>query len=146
MRKPTQFETRRLDESLAQAVPTGNHDLRFDLGLPSKIALIVNSNEAKIVLHLVEPIIIGRSFPEDTTIAFLDLQMFRGDAHGVSRQHLRMWKETGAVYVEDLRSLNHTRLNQVVVEPNVAHRVHHGDQLALGDLKLEIEFIFDQLA
>lgn len=122
------------------------NDLAVDIGVPSKIALVVKTMQAKIILHVADPIIIGRAFTEHEVSPFLDLQLFGADDLGVSRKHLRLWSENGELFIEDLASLNHTHLNGIRLEEFSPQRIRHGDQIVLGGFELRVEFIFDFLA
>ncbi|MBK8020900.1 MAG: FHA domain-containing protein [Chloroflexi bacterium] len=140
------MQTRKLDDAALQHEAFVRNELAVDVGVPSKIALVVKHMQTKIVLQIVDPILIGRSFPEDSTPPFLDLQLFGADALGVSRNHLRLSSTNGEVSIEDLGSLNRTRLNGTLLEPHILERIRHGDQIALGGLVLKVEFIFDLLS
>ena len=59
-----------------------------------------------------------------------DLPGIRTDI--ISRRHLEFWGEVGAVWVEDLGSMNGTYVNGVRIAPHTATRLARGDILSLG--------------
>lgn len=146
MVQPQQTQTRKLREIELPTDAEGQADLSIDIGVPSKIALVIKHMQVKLIFPVVEPMILGRSRSEGDGNSFIDLQHFGADDLGVSRKHMRLWSENGELFVEDLASLNHSRLNNIILDPQTPQRIRHGDQIALGGLELKVEFIFDFLA
>lgn len=116
-----------------------------EIGIPTKIALVVKNMQAKIILQVTEPIELGRSISENETTSFLDLHPFGAENLGVSRKHLRLWSENGELFVADLASTNGTHFNGIHLEPHTPQRIHHADRIKIGGLELEVEFIVEML-
>lgn len=146
MVQPQHMQTRKLSAIDLPLDPSAQSDLSIDIGVPSKIALVIKHMQVKIIFPIVEPMIIGRSRTEGDGVAFIDLQHFGADDLGVSRKHMRLWSENGELFIEDLASLNRSRLNGILLEGHSPQRIRHGDQIVLGGLELKVEFIFDFLA
>lgn len=146
MYQPQQMQTRKLSEIDLPPDAAAQDDLSIDIGVPSKIALVIKHMQVKIIFPVVEPMTLGRSRAEGDGASFIDLQHFGADDLGVSRKHMRLWSENGELFIEDLASLNHSRLNGTLLEGHTPQRIRHGDQIALGGLELKVEFIFDFLA
>ena len=79
-----------------------------------------------------ERIIIGRKDrgkkPE------VDLAPYGGIEQGVSRQHAVITFDNGCYYIEDLKSVNATLLNNFRLFPGQPYPLKHGDQLEFGAL------------
>jgi pSer/pThr/pTyr-binding forkhead associated (FHA) protein len=116
-----------------------------EIGVATKIALVVKNMRAKIILQVVDPLVIGRLDSENDTKLFIDLSPFGAELLGVSRRHLRLWSENNQLFVEDLASTNGTLFNGVRLPKNTPQRIHHGDQITLGGFEIEIEVIVDML-
>ncbi len=117
-----------------------------EIGAGTKIALVVKNVRAKIILQVIDSILIGRSFTENDPKPFIDLHPFNAEELGVSRKHLRLWSQNQELFIEDLASTNGTFFNGTQLSKNIPQRIHHGDQIRLGGLELEIEVIVDMLS
>lgn len=119
----------------------------LDIGVlrPWRIGLLIKQLGLKVIADITETITIGRSTTDIIPPPFIDLRPFGAEALGVSRKHLRITLEGDMLYVEDNRSANGTFLNGQRLEANVRHSVRHGDEIALGLMEIEIEFLFDPL-
>ena len=56
----------------------------------------------------------------------------------VSRRHCQITKEFEKYYIEDLKSLNHTYVNGIMLHPGEQIELHPGDHLRLADLEFEL--------
>lgn len=145
MRNPQSLKTRKLSEgSLTESVERKSA-LALEIGIPRKLALVYEKMQASIIFPLVKPVVIGRLSSEQEVGTTLDLGVFGAEHLGVSRTHIRLWPENEGVFIEDLGSLNGTRVNGVVLVPHTPQRIYHADQIKLGGLELKIEFILDPL-
>lgn len=142
---PQNLQTRPLGNS--ELIPEAIFKDRFsgEMGVATKIALVVKNMRAKIVLQVVAPIVIGRLDSENETKSFIDLNPFGAELLGVSRRHLRLWAENNQLFIEDLASTNGTLFNGVKLPNNTPQRIHHSDQITLGGFEIEIEFIVNML-
>ena len=73
--------------------------------------------------------VVGRN-PFESTIVL--------DHTEVSRRHFRLFARETAVFVEDLHSLNGTKLDRVPLRPGVAVAMRHGAVLHVGGLALTV--------
>ena len=58
------------------------------------------------------------------------------NARTASRQHCRLFVEEDAFFLEDLGSMNGTRLNETEVKPGNVHRLTPGDVISAGRVAL----------
>src|SRR4051794_40000034 len=70
-----------------------------EIGVATKIALVVKKLKAKIILQVINPIILGRSDSENEMKSFIDLNPFGAELYGVSRRHLRLWSENNELFI-----------------------------------------------
>lgn len=64
----------------------------------------------------------------------VDLAPYGGIEQGVSRQHAVITFDNGCYYIEDLKSVNATLLNNFRLFPGQPYPLKHGDQLEFGAL------------
>lgn len=88
--------------------------------------------------------ILGRRSDSPTTgaQADVDLGSYNGFALGVSRNHATVFVKNERLMIKDLSSTNGTRLNDGLCEAGRDYRLHHGDEVTLGRLKMQIHFAF----
>jgi len=146
MTPPRDLKTRPLESPSAIPEAISKDHYSGEIGVATKIALVIKKMKAKIILQVITPIIIGRSDSENEMKSFVDLNPFDAELLGVSRTHLRLWSENNLLFIEDLASTNGTYFNSVRLTKNTPQRIHHGDQITLGKLELEIEVIVDMLS
>jgi two-component system phosphate regulon response regulator PhoB len=83
---------------------------------------------------------IGRSDPQRGVYPDVDLGPHGAQHRGVSRQHAVIIARENRIAVKDLGSVNGTRLNGRVMVPDQEYRLRHGDELEVGELKLQVRF------
>jgi hypothetical protein len=109
-------------------------------GLVAKRQLITFEIEGEqLVVPITDQIVVGRSSDRDNTQPDVDLAPFGANEKGISRGHAQISCNGPLVYVTDLGSLNGTRLNGVVLVPEVARLLRDGDTLQLGKLTLKVK-------
>ncbi len=59
--------------------------------------------------------------------------------HAISRRHAALLNENGIVFLQDLGSMNHSYINDVILEPNQKQVVRNGDRIRLANE----EFVFE---
>jgi hypothetical protein len=106
---------------------------------PGSFALRIASNNRRQIFEMDKEILIGRLDSANRVFPDLDLTADGGVEGGVSRRHSRISFRDGVPYVEDLKSTNHTYLNDMRLEPLVPHPLRHGDELRLGSTLLLVE-------
>lgn len=87
-----------------------------------------------------EAMIIGRSDPQRGIIPTIDLEPYGARTGGVSRQHAVIIVKDNRIKIRDLGSVNGTRLNGYGLSPHQDYRVRHGDELEVGQVKLQVRF------
>src|ERR1041384_7651600 len=91
--------------------------------------LVIQDDEGKttIVPLIRDEISIGRK--EGNTIRLTE--------RNVSRQHARLYRQNGTVYVEDLNSYNGTKINGERLQKRTA--IGEGDSIQIGDYRLSVK-------
>ncbi len=108
--------------------------------LPWVIEFRVVGTAATIQVQVNEMMTIGRSDPQRNIHPDIDLAAHEAQAKGVSRQHAVVIAKDNRIAVKDLGSVNGTRLNGRACKPNLEYRLRHGDELDIGELKLQVRF------
>lgn len=106
---------------------------------PLAVRLRIDGSERAIESALTKAIHLGRLDPASDVFPEIDLTNYNGLEKGVSRRHARILKREGTVVVEDLGSINGTFINGKRLAPYLPEVLHHGDQLQLGKLLIEVE-------
>ena len=112
----------------------------LDAVLPWVIELRVVGTASTIQVRVAEYLSIGRGDPERGIMPEVDLGPYNGYALGVSRQHAAIVTTGSDIIVKDTGSANGTRLNGYHLEPHHGYRLRHGDELAIGQLRLQVLF------
>lgn len=85
-------------------------------------------------------LVIGRRSPESVMIPDVDLAQYNAEAKGVSRLHAALQRHDTTLVLTDMGSLNHTYINGQRVHAHEVRVLHDGDQLQLGQLRVDIFF------
>lgn len=118
-----------------------------DLGgvRPWRVAFLITQVQVELIITLTSALTIGRSDAKSDVAPNIDLKPFGAEQLGVSRRHLNIKLDTEGVMVEDLHSVNGTRLNGTRIEPGRAYVVRHGDQLMIGGMELQVQLLINPL-
>jgi len=82
-------------------------------------------------------ILVGRTDDEETANdLMLELSHYGGESNGVSRVHAAIHDQDGMVYITDLNSTNGTRINGLLLIPELPYRLRETDELQFGNLTL----------
>lgn len=108
--------------------------------LPWVIEFRVVGTASTIQVQVNEAMTIGRSDPQRNIFPDVDLGPHDAQAKGVSRQHAVVLAKDNRITVKDLGSVNGTRLNGRMLIANQEYRLRHGDELDIGELKLQVRF------
>ncbi|HEX9924001.1 MAG TPA: FHA domain-containing protein, partial [Anaerolineae bacterium] len=106
---------------------------------PLSIRLKIGDSGREVEATLAKAIHLGRLDPASDVFPEVDLTSDSGLEKGVSRRHARVLKREGTVVVEDLGSINGTFINGKRLAPYLPEALHHGDQLQLGKLLIEVQ-------
>lgn len=135
------FETRHLDSTAsARALDKRDSTSPLDPGLPWVVEFRVVGSPATVQMRLKDVMVMGRADPESNLFPEIDLTPFDALSKGVSRRHAVILVRNGRVTVKDLDSTNGTRLNNFELIKETEYRLRHGDELALGQLHLQVLF------
>ncbi len=109
--------------------------------LPWVIEMRVVGTAATLQVQVHETMMIGRADPQKGVIPAVDLSAHNGQGLGVSRQHAVILVKDNRIYIKDLGSVNGTRLNGAAIAPQGEYRLRHGDELTIGQIKLQVRFM-----
>ncbi|MBP8002251.1 MAG: FHA domain-containing protein [Chloroflexi bacterium] len=78
--------------------------------------------------------VIGREDPVTGHFPELNLGPYGAERMGVSRSHARFLLEGTQMFIEDMRALNYTFVNQQKLASGTRHRLRHGDEIRLSKM------------
>ena len=84
---------------------------------------------------------VGRADPDEGYVPAIDLGPYGAHDAGVSRRHAILFSAEGGLYIRDLGSTNGTRINGFGVEPNQAYKLHEGDRLEFGHVRVQFHVV-----
>ena len=85
--------------------------------------------------------VIGRRDPVSGHVPDVDLGVFAGYRHGISRRHAILHLHSHTLDIIDLGSSNGTFLNGRPLTPLEAHPLQSGDQLTFGKMIVRVSFV-----
>jgi serine/threonine protein kinase len=89
-----------------------------------------------------EETIIGRSHPRDAITPDVDLSALGVEhARTASRRHCRLFIDNGTFFLEDLGSMNGTRVNDAALQPGNVQRLEPGDLINAGRVELIFQIL-----
>ncbi len=109
-----------------------------DLSTGSLLGIRIVSSGDVISLLGRDNFTLGRSIEGQAVIPDVDLAKYDAFDQGLSRMHAELRIEKDGVFVIDLDSANGTIVNGKRVKGQEISRVHHGDIIQLGRLRLQI--------
>ncbi len=104
----------------------------------ARVALSVIDSDEAIFLHSSEEFSLGRATAGQPIVPDIDLSPFNAYETGVSRLHASINVHNRPITVQDLGSVNGTRVNGRKLAPHSTPSLSHGDILTLGKLKIQI--------
>lgn len=116
--------------------PTGP----LDEVLPWVIEFRIVGTPSTIQVRVTETMTIGRDDPESGIEPDVNLTPYGAHVLGVSRKHAIIRAKNDRLTVMDMGSANGTRLNGFSLVKNQEYRLHHGDELTVGQLHLQVLF------
>lgn len=135
------IETRHLQNTASANYLRAQPDnLPPDESLPWVLELRVVGTAEIIYTRLSDTMLIGRKDPARQSQPEIDLTPHHAHQHGVSRRHAQLQMRDGRITIRDLASTNGTQLNGFDLLPQTEYRLRHGDELALGQFRLQIFF------
>lgn len=103
------------------------------------IRLKIGPRKREIEIPLCKTINLGRMDPASNIFPEIDLTADGDLAKTVSRRHVGISIQSGAIVVEDLASINGTFINGKRLAPYLPEALHDGDVLQLGHLLIEVK-------
>lgn len=104
----------------------------------AQVALRVLDTDEMIFLHSSEEFSLGRATAGQPIVPDIDLTPFNAYETGVSRLHGSLNISRHPITIQDLGSVNGTRVNGKKLAPHSKTSLSNGDILTLGKLKLQI--------
>lgn len=108
--------------------------------LPWVIEFRVVGTASTIQVQVNKAMTIGRSDPLRNVFPDIDLGPHEAQIKGVSRQHAVVLAKDNRISIKDIGSVNGTRLNGRMLIANQEYRLQHGDEIAVGELRLQVWF------
>jgi len=108
--------------------------------LPWVIELRIVGTVSTIQVQVHETMMIGRADPQKCVVPAVDLSPHNGQGLGVSRQHAVILVKDNRIFIKDLGSVNGTRLNGNLLAPQSEYRLRHGDEITIGQMRLQVRF------
>ena len=109
--------------------------------LPSQLVFQIVGTETVLSVPVRSTLILGRKHPSYELNPDLDLAPFHGYHLGVSRHHSMIRVQENQLVVRDLGTANGTYINGYQLLPSQEYPLKHGDELALGALRLQVAFV-----
>ncbi len=107
-------------------------------GEKTLLRIRVRDQNALFEVGFTDELILGRTHGGE--IPDVDLSNYNAKDLGVSRQHVKLTRETATVMVQDLGSKNGTYLNGQKLMPYQPRVLRNEDELRLGRLTLRVSF------
>jgi len=108
--------------------------------VPWVLEFRVVGTASTIQVQVSESMNIGRSDADGNSQPEIDLTPHGAYTHGVSRRHAQILSKSDRITIKDMNSTNGTRLNGYVLSPDHEYRLRHGDELTIGQLRLQVLF------
>lgn len=108
--------------------------------MPWVIEFRVVGTPSILQVQVSEAMILGRKDEERGVYPHVDLGPFEAHSKGVSRQHAVILAKDNRIKIKDLNSANGTKLNGYILTPGHEYRLRHGDELMVGEIRLQVLF------
>ncbi len=129
--------TKGLDETQIEEMDVGISD--------DTVAVVVAGHtDRPFTVTVSRPMTFGRG-SYATPATHVDLGRFNAKDKGVSRMHVRMTRENGKFYVEDMDSMNGTFVNGDRLPPNQPTEIRSGQEVRIGSLAMNVYFMSEAL-
>lgn len=112
----------------------------LDTLLPWVIEFRIIGTATTVQAQVREAMVLGRGDQHTGYRPEVDLLPFDAFNKGVSRRHAIITVKNSRLYLRDLNSTNGTRVNSTVCTPGVEQRLRHGDEVVLGQLRMQLTF------
>lgn len=113
----------------------------LDYAMPWVIEFRIVGTASVLQVQVQQVMTLGRFNRENDEKPDIDLEPYAGYHYGVSRSHAKLITRNSRVTVSDNKSANGTYINGDRLEAGREYRLHHGDMLTLGKMKLQVFFV-----
>ncbi len=118
-------------------------DTDVDVSPPAKVdplflRLKIGKKKREVEVSLDKDVHIGRVDPTSTVFPEVDLTNDEDAIKSVSRRHARIFMDDNVIKLEDLGSINGTRVNGRKLDPYLPKILSNGDIIQLGRIKIEV--------
>ncbi len=100
--------------------------------------LVIKEDGAEFPLDGKSEFLVGREDPVSNIYPDIDLTPHKGEEHGVSRMHAKIYAQGSQYLIEDLNSTNATYLNRQKLAAKTPTPIKDGDEVRFG--KVEATF------
>ena len=138
-----------LDPSATSAGAGSSYDATSDVSVAPPVMsapapattsarLIIKDDGAEFPLEGKSEFLVGREDPVSNIYPDIDLTPHKGEEHGVSRMHAKIYAQGAQYLIEDLNSTNSTYLNRQKLAAKTPTPIKDGDEVRFG--KVEATF------
>jgi hypothetical protein len=113
-------------------------------GANALLALHFEATPEPVIINPALQTFLGRFETSGDDGLYIDLVPYEAVEKGVSRFHAALYRSDATLVLQDLSSTNGTCLNGQRLFPNEQQRLHDGDEIYLGTLRIEIAFLYSQ--
>lgn len=136
-----EFDTRHLNlPESEQYTPVRATTGSLNDALPWVIEFRVVGTASTVQVQVHEAMVIGRADPQTGNYPAVDLGPHGAYHNGVSRQHAVVLVHDNRIKIKDLGSINGTKLNGFQLVAGQEYRLRHGDEVEVGQIKLQVRF------
>lgn len=132
--KPTKTDQQELQLLLSRSPITAPSHLLFQIGRRASTVTTIGRK-------VKERLMMGRGDAASNYFPDIDLTPFAAMEHGVSRYHAIILRIDKALFVQDTKSRNGTRLNGVQLTSEQAYPLYDGDLLTIGGLPILVWYV-----
>lgn len=125
---------------LRRMLAAAQEDQQVPLTAPSEMLLVVRGMSHPISFKEKDTLILGRYDHKSAVRPDVDLSRYGAAERGVSREHARLERRDGNLYVIDLGSTNGTFVRSERLTPNEPLQLRHGDEVIFGRLAVQVMF------
>ena len=122
----------------ATVAPTPEPAMPAPTPATTSAKLIIKEDGQEFMLDGKSEFLVGREDPVSNIYPDIDLTPHKGEEHGVSRMHAKIYAQGSQYLIEDLNSTNSTYLNRQKLPPKTPTPIKDGDEVRFG--KVEATF------
>jgi pSer/pThr/pTyr-binding forkhead associated (FHA) protein len=138
---PVAMVTHRLPFVPPQTQSLG-HNAHLDKMPEHGVAIYIADNKTPLIVSIRERLVIGRrqDGSHGSAADFVDLTPYEAYKNGVSRDHATLIYKNNVLHIEDMGSVNGTRMNGQRLKAQELYEVLPGTMAVLGQLRLYLYY------